>query len=494
MEDNKPQDVLSQIGTKVKDTVSKVIEFVKNIGKDDKGIDGKTSFKYKASRRIVDRKRFVISCGIIALLTIGVFYVVISGSAYTIKINGIEIGKVKTKKDVDNAIEVLKQKYKTENNSDINFISEISLEKSRASAGEILKDDSLLESLSKNIKYSVQACSIYVDGSPVAILKTKDIADDVLNEVQRKNFSDADLSKLKEISFAEKIELKEEYVDLSKLISREEALALLTKGTTEVKDYTIESGDTFWTIAKKNNMSLEDLEKANPGVNSEKIQIGQVISLVVPKPFISVKTVETITSIEKIQYEQKVEFSNSIYKDQTSVKIKGVYGEKEVTADVTKVNGIETERTVLKEKVIKEPKTQVIVKGTKEPPPKKGTGTFAYPARGTISSRFGMRWGRRHNGIDIAAKYGTDVKAADGGAVIWVGYEGGLGKLIKIDHGANYVTYYGHLSKYSVKKGDKVYKGQKIGEVGNTGNSTGPHLHFEIRKNGVPQNPSSYLK
>jgi len=182
-----------------------------------------------------------------------------------------------------------------------------------------------------------------------------------------------------------------------------------------------------------------------------------------------------------------------MYKDESKIKVKGVYGEKEVTADVEKVNGIETNRTVLKEKVIKEPKTQVVVKGTKDPPPKKGTGTFSYPTRGTISSRFGARWGRTHTGIDIAAAYGTDVKAADGGVVIWVGTDGSYGKLIKIDHGGNYVTYYGHLSKYYVNKGDKVYKGQKIGAVGNTGNSTGPHLHFEIRKNGVPINPLSKL-
>jgi murein DD-endopeptidase MepM/ murein hydrolase activator NlpD len=105
-----------------------------------------------------------------------------------------------------------------------------------------------------------------------------------------------------------------------------------------------------------------------------------------------------------------------------------------------------------------------------------------------------MRWGRSHTGIDIAAAYGSAVKASDGGVVIWVGYEGGYGKLIKIDHGANYVSYYGHLSKYNVKVGQKVYKGEKIGAVGNTGNSTGPHLHFEIRKSGVVTNPLKYLK
>jgi murein DD-endopeptidase MepM/ murein hydrolase activator NlpD len=183
-----------------------------------------------------------------------------------------------------------------------------------------------------------------------------------------------------------------------------------------------------------------------------------------------------------------------MYKDETTVKVKGQYGEKEVTADVTKVNGIEAGRTVLNEKIIKQPKTQIIVKGTKNPPPKKGTGTFSYPARGSISSRYGLRWGRTHSGIDIAAAYGSTVRAADGGVVTWVGYEGGYGKLIKIDHGANYVSYYGHLSKYNVKAGQKVFKGEKIGAVGNTGNSTGPHVHFEIRKNGVSTNPLKYLK
>ena len=118
-------------------------------------------------------------------------------------------------------------------------------------------------------------------------------------------------------------------------------------------------------------MSLSDLEKANPGVNSERIQIGQVINLIVPKPLISVKTVETITFIEKAEFDQKVEFSSSMYKDETSIRVKGIYGEKEVVADVTKVNGIETGRTILSEKMIKEPKTQIIVKGTKDPPPKK---------------------------------------------------------------------------------------------------------------------------
>ena len=277
------------------------------------------------------------------------------------------------------------------------------------------------------------------------------------------------------------------------MTSVEKARKFIIDGTNEVKTHKVASGETFWSISRKYDITVEELEKANPEANSARIQIGQELSLIVPKSLIGVKTVEEATYIDKIQFDQKLEFSDSLYKDQTSIRVKGVYGEKEVSAIITKVNGLETDREIIKEKVIKKPKEQILVKGTKEPPPKKGTGVFATPTRGSISSRFGMRRGRHHDGLDIAAPLGTPVKAADGGDVIFVGTSGTYGKLIKIDHGAGFQTWYGHLSAYSVKVGDKVYKGQIIGAVGNTGRSTGPHLHFEIRKNGVPKNPSSYL-
>lgn len=494
MEGSKLQEVTVRCKNTLSGVIDKVSSYIRNRSKKQPGIDAGSSYKNKFTKKIVDRKRFGITCSIIALLVFISLYIIFSGSAYTVKVNGIEVCKVKSPKAVESALRTLKQKYQENADSEINFTSEITFEKSRASKEEILKDEQLVEALGKNIKFQIQACSIYVDGNPVATMKTKEMAESLLKEIQDRSLGDQDRSKIKEIGFAEKVELRNEFTDASKIAEKDEIIEFITKGTNETRTHKIVSGESFWSISKKYNMSLSDLQKANPGVNPEKIKIDQVINLIVPKPLISVKTVQTVTSIEKAEFEQKVEFSSSMYKDETTVKVKGQHGEKEVVADVTKINGIETGRTVISEKIIKQPKTQVIVKGTKEPPPKKGTGTFSYPARGGISSRYGMRWGRRHTGIDIAAPYGSPVKASDGGTVIWVGYEGGYGKLIKIDHGANYVSYYGHLSKYSVKVGQKVYKGQVIGAVGNTGNSTGPHLHFEIRKNGVVQNPLNYLK
>lgn len=494
MEGSKLQKAAAWCKCKLSSGSKNVKNYIKICSKKIVNFGAGSSNKNKFAVKIVNKKRFAISCSIIALLIFTSLFIVFSGSAYTVKVNGNEICKVRTRQAVESALEALKQKYQENADSEINFTSEITLEKSRASGNEVLKDEALIETLGKNLKFQVQACNIYADGNTIAALKTRQQAEDLLKEVQDKSLAGADKSKIKEISFVEKVELKNEFIDASEISEKDEILNFIIKGTNEVRTHKIESGESFWSISKRYSMSVSDLEKANPGVNSEKVKIGQVINLIVPKPLISVKTVQTIISVEKAEYEQKVEFSSSMYKDETSVKVRGQYGEKEVTADVTKVNGVVTGRTVLSEKIIKEPKTQIILKGTKPVPPKKGTGSFSYPARGSISSRYGMRWGRRHTGIDIAAPYGSPVKASDGGTVIWVGYEGGYGKLIKIDHGANYVSYYGHLSKYNVKVGQKVYKGQKIGAVGNSGNSTGPHLHFEIRKNGIVANPLKYLK
>lgn len=119
---------------------------------------------------------------------------------------------------------------------------------------------------------------------------------------------------------------------------------------------------------------------------------------------------------------------------------------------------------------------------------------YLWPAQGRISSFFGQRWGRMHEGLDIAALTGTPVVAAKAGRVVQTGWYGGYGETIMIDHRNNVVTLYGHLSKILVEPGQQVEKGQTIGEVGNTGRSTGPHLHFEVRIQGEPIDPLKVLR
>ena len=126
-------------------------------------------------------------------------------------------------------------------------------------------------------------------------------------------------------------------------------------------------------------------------------------------------------------------------------------------------------------------------------PPGLTKGGWMWPARGSVTSGFGYRWGRLHAGIDIGASTGTPIYAAKGGVVSYVGTMGGYGNIIVVDHGEGMTTRYAHQSRLIASVGQSVRPGDQIGEVGNTGNSTGPHLHFEVRINDSPQNPIGYL-
>jgi murein DD-endopeptidase MepM/ murein hydrolase activator NlpD len=116
-----------------------------------------------------------------------------------------------------------------------------------------------------------------------------------------------------------------------------------------------------------------------------------------------------------------------------------------------------------------------------------------WPVNAPITSPFGWRWGRMHEGIDLGASYGTPISAAAAGVVIYAGWEGGYGNLVVIDHGGGLATAYGHQSQIAVSTGQSVAQGQIIGYVGSTGHSTGPHLHFEVRVNGQAVDPLGYL-
>ena len=116
-----------------------------------------------------------------------------------------------------------------------------------------------------------------------------------------------------------------------------------------------------------------------------------------------------------------------------------------------------------------------------------------WPVQGPVTSPFGWRWGRMHEGIDIGVGYGTPIHAAAGGTIIYCGWEEGYGNFVVIDHGGNLATAYGHQSSIAVTCGQQVSQGQVIGYVGCTGHCFGPHLHFEVRVNGNPVDPLGYL-
>jgi murein DD-endopeptidase MepM/ murein hydrolase activator NlpD len=373
------------------------------------------------------------------------------------------------------------------------LLSESGIEKEKE-----LDIDKLINESYKYSKVGINGYTIYADDKNVGFFKNERDAKRTIDEVMT-YFVD-DNEKIVDSYFKENVRVepyKSVAGEFTTFDGSEEALKYVLRGTDEERTHKVKKGENFWIIAENYGISVDNLVVSNPKVKPERLQINQEISLVVPKPLITVATVEDTVYEESIAYATEYIDDSSIYKGDNRIKISGKKGVKEIAAKIIKENGIVVEKEILTEKVISNPVKKIVRKGTKNPPPKKGTGSFALPySRGynkRVTSNFGNRSLGRHNGIDIGMPTGSAIKAADGGVVVFSGYQGTYGYVVKIDHGGNLQTIYAHNSKLKVRKGDRVFKGQTISLSGNTGRSTGPHLHFEVRKNGTPINPRNYL-
>ena len=207
-----------------------------------------------------------------------------------------------------------------------------------------------------------------------------------------------------------------------------------------------------------------------------------------------IKIVSTVnTHSEKaIPFDTETKTDPNLYIGDSVTEREGSEGTSTLTNEIIYENGTLKSSKVISESVTYAPVSRIVRIGTK-PKDILVEGVYS-PASGVVSSEFGERWGRNHEGIDIAIPVGTPVKSAEGGTVLFCGDAGTYGKLVKIDHGNGIVTAYAHLSEITVTKGQIVGANTQIALSGNTGRSTGPHLHFEIVKDGVPLNPKSYIK
>lgn len=416
-------------------------------------------------------------------------------NAQEVSVDGAAVGIIKdTKISAEDLYEAAIAKIRSEQGTNIEVNEELTVKPVHASSKEIVSTDYLLSEISKKFTFKVEAYVINVDGKEIATLKSQEEAQNVLDSIAKQYVSEQ--AALVDKSFVQNVEIKDKYVSEDEVVPTEKAFLTLTATTNAQKTYTVASGDTLFGIAINADMSLEELMQANPQLTENSIiKEGDVISLVVPVPMLSVRTVEKVTYTAAEPAPVETVENNNEYKTYRKVLQEGKDGEKEVVANIVKLNGIEEERTVVSETITVQPVTQRVEVGTLQTPPKRALGSFIYPVSGRFSSGFGSRWGTVHQGIDLAAPRGTRVYASDGGTVTFAGYNsGGYGYLVIIDHGNGYVTYYGHNSELAVQAGQDVAQGELVSYVGSTGNSTGNHLHFEVRKNGVPQNPLNYLK
>lgn len=321
---------------------------------------------------------------------------------------------------------------------------------------------------------------------------------EVLTDVEpdrEKDFGDYELG-LTDMSFAEEVEIVEAYLDVTQLTPLEQAIEEVIKEQEVNAVYEVVSGDTLSGIAIKVNIPMDQIVAMNDALETVNttIRVGQELIITIPEPELSVDRQVTMYYDEiydaPIQYVDRDDW----YTTQTRTIQEPSAGFRRVVAVVSYHNGQETGREILKEVVESEAVAKIVERGTIVPP------SYIRPVSGgKKTSSFGRRNAPKkgassnHKGVDWAVPTGTAVVASCGGTVVKAGWSSGYGYCVYINHPDGRQTRYAHLSKVLVSVGQTVSQGQRIALSGNTGVSTGPHLHFEMLINGVHVNPEKYL-
>ncbi len=410
---------------------------------------------------------------------------------YRVVVNGQSFGTVPSRKIAEKAIWGAYDAIVATRGTDYKF-EKASFHLVPVSKDRLETKETVQDKISSAFDGLVSAYGIIVDGKVVTALEVELEGYDALREIEAQYKNENN-----EAHYTNEVTISRCRVQPAMVVSKEEAIAVLTGTRDAVITHRVQEGETFSSIALEYGVGTQELMDANPGIQPELLQMGENITVSAPQPIIAVETVEQITVTETIPYKVKEQKDSSMYKGNKKTLTEGVNGKKDVVYEITRVNNTVTKKVALSETVLSEPVTEVVAVGTKAKATNSATGVMMRPYGGTITARFGAsgsRWARNHTGIDYAGSTGDSIKAADGGKVTFAGWNGSYGKMVKISHGNGLETWYAHMSKIYVSAGQKVSKGTSIGAIGSTGNSTGPHLHFEVRKNGVAKNPSNYVK
>lgn len=364
--------------------------------------------------------------------------------------------------------------------------------------------DKIIENSVDNLTH---ACGVYIDGEFICAVKNEADAKTVFYDIIAPYEADA-AEKGYVVGFAETIDYVQGlYRDDETVMWDASRLRETLDGTKEAqKVYIAAEGDSLESISEETGISESQLEALNPAVDFSEIKTGDLIITKNSVKLVSIKKIVTSSEIREIEFEVVKKYDASKYSGYRSVMQKGVNGTERITKTQIYINDSLVD-TNYDYETIKEPVDEIVTVGSKTSFNGVYVGEasdygFLWPAPSchSVSSPYGWRSSGWHNGIDLV-KYGggalgTPVIAAKSGRVEVVQRSNsGYGNMVLINHGDGYKTRYAHMVKGSitVSVGDYVEAGQTIGKVGSTGNSTGPHLHFEVIVNGETRNPKNYI-
>lgn len=444
-------------------------------------------------------RRMISTLFLLTVITCGLLLSFETFTVYEYAYNGRILGYVKAQDTVVSLLDIAGDRMSGRNDAKIKFKENknVTFRKVSSANKDVDDADAVINKLTYMTDIETTAYGIYESGKLLTVVDDAKTAENVMEEMLAYYGKPDKGMKKESLSFANKVEIKPVDVMLTSVQSAADAEKQLSEGGTIEIKHIIKETETVKSIATSYNVKESGMRGAKAGSRLSDLESGDIVIMTKEVKPLSVQLVESGKMSEILPYETEKQETDSLYKGDTQVQQAGEDGRQIITGKVTRVNGKIIKRDLKKKELVKEPVKEIVLVGTKDKPKTTSTGDFDSPIKSayTINAngRFGLRWGRMHEGLDYSCPTGTPIYAADGGTVTKSGVYGGYGNCLVIRHDNGSETLYGHCSKLNVGVGAKVYKGQVVAAVGNTGRSTGAHLHFEIHIGGKPVNPESYL-
>lgn len=452
------------------------------------------SSSYRNTRRGIG-----IAILVTGLLAAGILIVFDMFTVYEYAYNGKVLGYVKNQEEVTDVLDVAGRQLANNNSTEgeVKFVANQNVTFNPVDGRGKSTDDSdtVVNKLIYMTDIETEAYAVYDGDKVVAIVKDQNDADNLLLQTKDDLSAPDPGMELVSAEFTNELSVRPVNVLLGSIQSNAAAQEQMTNGGEMNTYHIVEQGETVGSLAAE--FGVEEFDIYN-GDNSEavvEIEQGDRVCIRSHVEPVSVKMVEEGRLKEVIEFETIKKESDEYYKGDTHLEQEGQNGVQIFEGQITKVGGeVQNRKETAETEILVEKKDKIILVGTAERPKTAATGTFIMPIEHyVVTSEWGGRWGRMHEGMDFGASTGTPIYAADGGKVIKANFWSGHGLCVEIDHGNGVVTRYSHCSAVHVSIGDLVYQGQHIANVGNTGHSFGSHLHFEVRVNDVSQNPRNYV-
>ncbi|MCQ2480301.1 MAG: M23 family metallopeptidase [Clostridia bacterium] len=476
-----------------------------------------TKIAFRKHRPFI-RTCFNAAMPVVAAVVCLIVFANINNNDFALKVtyNDKEIGYIENEQVFRDAEDIIKERLAfggQEYTSDI--ISQPKYKISVVRPNEITDSTEICEKIIENSDSGlITACGVYVDEKFICSVKNESDASSVFKNMIldycKQNGIDPDDSKFI-VDFAENVTYVQGlYSEKTIMTSEEIDEYIKNHKKSESMSYTMKLGDTVESVRKKYKLSDEQFYAINPSLKKSGIAlVGTKVNVIRSIPFVNISVSETVTQTKKVKFKTIKYKTDALYVGTSKTVKEGKNGKKKVTSLITYINGVKVSEKEISSVITKEPVDEKVYVGTKPIPSLAditgdSSAVFIWPTIGVdyVTSPFGYRMlydePNFHRGLDIsgAEALGKPIIASAAGTVEQVtSGDTGYGYSVLIDHGNGIKTRYGHCLADSivVQVGDKVEQGQTIAQVGSTGNSTGPHLHFEIMYNGAYANPLDYL-